>query len=164
MELTINPKGVLQIDNARICYRNFSGEQTQYNREGNRNFALVIDDENIANVLIEAGWNVKIKAPREERDVPFMYLNVKVKFNGRGPSVNLVSGKRVRKLTEDTISILDRIDICNVDLDIAPSHYENISGRSGISAYLRSMEVTQELDRFEERYANRNDESEDYYD
>lgn len=164
MELTIAPRGILQIDNARICYRNFSGKPSQYNREGDRNFAVIIDDEDVANQLAEEGWNVKIKAPREEGDLPFMYLTVKVKFNGRGPSINLISGRRRKPITEETVDILDRIDILNVDLDIAPSHYENVGGRSGISAYLRSMEVTQELNRFEERYANRDDESEDYYD
>ena len=33
MEITYAPKGILQIDNARICFRNFRGEAAKYNRE-----------------------------------------------------------------------------------------------------------------------------------
>ena len=79
MNLNIGPREILQIDGARIIFRNFSGAATQYNREGERNFSLVIEDENVANALIEEGWNVKIKAPREEGDIPFMHLPIKVK-------------------------------------------------------------------------------------
>ena len=83
MNVTFAPRGILQIDDARIIYRNFSGKGSQYNREGDRNFAVVIPNTEIADALVEAGWNVKIKAPRDDDDTPFMYLPVKVKFNIR---------------------------------------------------------------------------------
>ena len=91
MKINFGPKGILQIDEARIIYRNFSGAPSKFNREGDRNFAVVINDEEIKDALIEEGWKVKIKAPREEGDEPFMYLPVKIKFNERGPKVYLMS-------------------------------------------------------------------------
>ena len=147
MEITFAPRGILQIDDARIVYRNFSGLGSKYNREGDRNFAVVIDDEAIADSLVDEGWNVKIKPPREEGDSPFMYLPVKVKFNDRGPNVYLSTGKRTTKLDEESISCLDDVDILSVDLDIRPYDWE-VNGKEGRTAYLQSIKVTQELDRF----------------
>ena len=89
MKINFAARGVVQIDDARIIYRNFAGAPSKFNREGDRNFAVVIDDQDIAEALTEKGWNVKIKPPREEGDEPFMFLPVKVKFNDRGPKVYL---------------------------------------------------------------------------
>lgn len=152
MKLTIAPRDILQIDDAKIIYRNFAGAGSKFNREGDRNFAVVIEDEAIANELTEAGWNVKIKPPRDEDDTPFMYLPVKVKFNDRGPSVYLKSGPaNCVRLDEESVSCLDDIDILSVDLDIRPFDWE-VNGKQGRTAYLQSIHVTQEVDRFAERY------------
>ena len=72
MEITFAPRDILQIDNAHIIFRNFSGEASKFNREGDRNFALRIFDQDIADKLLDLGWNVKIKPPREEGEDPFM--------------------------------------------------------------------------------------------
>lgn len=152
MELTFAPKGILQIDDARIIYRNFRGEGGKFNREGDRNFAVVIPKQELADELRNRGWNVKIKPPKDEEDSPFMYLPVKVKFNDRGPQVYLRTGDRVNRLDEETISILDDINIRSVDLDIRPYDWD-VNGKSGRTAYLQSIEVIQEIDRFAARYA-----------
>lgn len=158
MELRFGPRGVVQIDNARICFRNFRGEGSMYNAEGSRNFSLIIPNQEIADALTSdtnrfgVGWNVKIKEPREDGEAPFMHLPIKVKFNDRGPVVYLKTGDRMNKLDESMIHILDDIDISSVDLDIRPYDDE---GRFGPfrSAYLQSMCVTQEVDRFAARFA-----------
>lgn len=155
MEITFAPRGILQIDNARLVssYRNFSGTGSKYNREGDRNFAVMIPDQDIADALIKEGWNVKIKPPREDGDDPFMYLPVKVKFNDRGPNVYLVTGNKQNKLDEESVDILDNIDILSVDMDIRPYDWE-VNGKTGRTAYLQSIKVTQEVDRFAESYDN----------
>lgn len=152
MELTFAPRGILQIDDARICFRNFAGVADKYNREGDRNFALIIETEEMAEALKAEGWNVKIKPPREEGDDPFMYLPVKVKFNDRGPHIYLKTGRATNKLDEDTVCRLDRIDIVGVNMDIRPYDWE-VQGKEGRTAYLQSMEVIQDCDRFAERYS-----------
>lgn len=147
MNLTFAPRGILQIDDARIIYRNFAGAPSKFNREGDRNFAVVIPDQEIADELIKEGWNVKIKPPRDEDDGPFMYLPVKVKFNDRGPNAYLASGSRLNKLDEESIACLDDVDILSVDLDIRPYDWE-VNGKAGRTAYLQAIKVTQEVDRF----------------
>lgn len=152
MEITFAPRGILQIDDARIVYRNFSGIPTKFNREGDRNFAVVIETQEQADALIEEGWNVKIKPPREDGDDTFIYLPVKIKFSDRGPSVYLRSGKAIRKLDEDTVDILDNVDILSVDMDIRPYDWK-VREKTGRAAYLQSINVVQKVDRFAEMYS-----------
>ena len=152
MDITFAPRGILQIDGARMCFRQFSGEPGKYNREGDKNFALIIPDEEIADRLIEDGWNVKVKDPRDEGDSPFMYLPIKVKFNDRGPAVYLHTGRRMNKLDEESVSCLDHIDILSADMDIRPYDWE-VNGKEGRTAYLQALHVVQDIDRFEAMYA-----------
>ena len=153
MRITFAPRGILQIDDATVIFKNFEGRGSMYNREGDRNFAIIIETEEMANALIEEGWNVKIKPPREEGENPFMYLVVKIKFNDRGPNIHLKSGRATRRLNESTIGMLDRIDILAADLDIRPYDWET-AGKTGRTAYLQTIRVTQRInDRFaEEEY------------
>ena len=158
MELIIAPRDILQIDDARIVFRNFEGRPDEYTREGDRSFSLVIPNQEIADRLINnknefgVGWNVKIKAPKTPDESPYMHLKVKVKFNDRGPNIWLHSGKNVRQLTEGTVFMLDSIDIEKVDLDIRPYDGESRFGPHR-TAYLQGMRVYQKLDRFASQYA-----------
>ena len=151
MEITFAPRDILQIDNAHIIFRNFSGEASKFNREGDRNFALRIFDQDIADKLLDLGWNVKIKPPREEGEDPFMYLPVKIKFNDYGPKVYLKSGSNRVVLDEESISCLDNIEIENADLDIRPYDWE-VNGKQGRTAYLQGGLITQKVDRFSEDF------------
>ena len=155
MHITFAPNNILQIDDARIIFRNFSGAPSKFNREGDRNFAVIIPEQEIADALIAEGWNVKIKPPREDGDTPFMYLPVKIKFNDRGPRVYLKSGSNIIRLDEESISCLDNVDIISVDLDIRPYDW-NVNGMQGRTAYLQSIQVTQEVDRFYDQYEKQN--------
>ena len=147
MRITYAPRDILQIDDARIIYRNFAGRGDKYNREGDRNFAVVIPDEEMADELTNLGWNVKIKPPREDGDTPFMFLPVKVKFNDRGPNVYLKTGNVQNKLDEESVGLLDNIDIISIDLDIRPFDWD-VNGKQGRTAYLQSIRVIQDVDRF----------------
>ena len=66
MNIEFAPRSILQIDDAKIIYRNFAGVGSKFNREGDRNFAVLIEDEALAEQLTNDGWNVKIKLPRDE--------------------------------------------------------------------------------------------------
>ena len=166
MKLNFAPRGILQIDDAHIIWKNFSGTGGPYTRDGDRHFDMLIPDREVCDALLNDknkfgdAWNVKIKDGREEGDPPFMHLKVKVKFNERGPIIYLISGNSRTRLTEETVHRLDKIDIASVNLDIRPYDGMMTSGKHFRSAYLDSMEVFQNIDRFSAKYAE--DEEDDY--
>jgi hypothetical protein len=143
---------ILEIEDARIIYRNFEGVASKFNREGDRNFAVIIPNDEIKDQLIEAGWTVKIKPPRDEDDTPFMFMPVKIKFNNRGPAAYLRSGDTVTRLNEETIGMLDEIDIQSVDMDLRPYDWE-VNDKTGRTAYLQAINVIQNIDRFGDMYS-----------
>ena len=147
------PNGYLEINDARILWPNFEGRGDRFNKQGDRNFTLIIPDQEIAEALMNDkskygdGWNVKIKH-RDEGEAPFMNLKVKVSFNGRGPNIYLVSGNKQVALNEDTVKCLDYIDIVSCDMDIRPYDGEMPNGQTFRTAYLSAMRVYQRVDRF----------------
>lgn len=161
MNVVFAPKNILQIDDAKLIFKNFEGRGDKFNREGDRNFSILIEDPNTADALVREGWNVKIKPGRDEDEGPFMRLPVKVKFTDYGPNVYLVTGDRRNELDEESISCLDNIDIESVDLDIRPYDWE-VNGRTGRTAYLQSMQVVQRVDRFAAKYASMQDDDESH--
>ena len=122
------------IENARIIFRNFRGEESKYNRAGNRNFCVIIEDSEQAEKLSNDGWNVRLLAPRDEDEEPRHYIQVAVSFENIPPKVYMITRKTKTPLDDESISTLDYAE-------------------TGIKAYLKTMYVTIEEDEFAEKYA-----------
>jgi hypothetical protein len=149
------PDNTVVMEGVRIIFRNFKGEEGKYNREGERNFCVLLDDT-IANAMADDGWNVKTLRPREDDEedtVPQSYLPVSINFKIRPPRVIMITSRGGTELSEDTIARLDWVDIKNVDLIVRP-YLWNVGDRSGITAYLQSLYVTIEEDTLEQKYAD----------
>lgn len=142
------------MEGVRIIFRNFTGREGQYNREGDRNFAVLLDDK-IAGDLHNDGWNVKWLKPREddEEQESQAYLQVSVNFKGRPPRIVMITSRGRTNLSEDEVEVLDWADIENVDLIVRPYEW-TVNGRGGIKAYLQSMFVTIREDALELKYAD----------
>ena len=141
----------LVIKNARIIFRNFSGEVSQYNKNGDRSFCVVLEDPDYAQELREAGWNVRIKAPKEDGDDTLMYLPVKVRYTNFPPRIYTVVGRRKTLLDERAVSSLDYADIDDIDLVIRPYNWE-VKGEHGVSAYVDEMYVSVTPSAFGDKY------------
>lgn len=147
----------LVIENARLLFRNFSGRESKYNRAGQRNFCVYIEDAADAQKLIDDGWNVRVRPPREDGEEPRYYIQVAVSFENIPPTVYMITKRKKVKLDEESIDTLDFAEIRNVDLTIRPYNWVIQEGtkneKSGVKAYLRSLYVVIEEDEFAEKYA-----------
>jgi hypothetical protein len=139
------------IEDAQVIFRNFSGKEGQYNREGDRNFCVILDDKT-AKQMIKDGWNIKYLAARDEGEIDTPYIQVAVKFENRPPRVVMITSTARTHLGEDAVEILDWADIKTADL-IARGYEWTVNGKSGVKAYLQSLFVTIEEDALERKYA-----------
>ena len=146
-----NERDCIVIENAKIIFRNFSGIETKYNRQGSRNFCVIIEDEKVANELKSRVWNIKILPPREEGEEAVHYIQVAVSFDVIPPKVFLITRTCKTALDIDTINTLDYAEISNVDVEIRPYNW-NANGKSGVKGYLKSMYVTIVEDAFAHKY------------
>lgn len=147
------PDNTVLMEGVRIIFRNFSGKEGQYNREGDRNFAVLLDDA-VATAMAEDNWNIKWLRPRseEEEEAPQAYLPVSLNFKGRPPRIVLITSRGRTNLDEDSVDMLDWADIVNVDLIVRPYEW-TVNQKTGIKAYLQSIYVTIEEDALELKYS-----------
>lgn len=166
----------LNISGAHLIFKNFSGRETEFNRAGDRNFAVVIEDANMAKQLSDDGWNIHVRPlQKEDRDAmrgcrtfderfefvtekgivedTLFYVTVNVRYDKKPPKIYLVAGAKKKPilLDEGSVGQIDHADIVNVDLTINPSFWQNTRG-SGYTAYCKTMYVTIQEDVFAEKY------------
>lgn len=142
----------INIEGAKLIFKNFKGEKQKYNEKGNRNFGVLIDRD-LAEELKADGWKIMYLKPREEGEEPQPWMKVKVKFGDYPPIINLITSKGRRRLDEDTVDMLDWTQAKNIDLIIRPYNYPATDDRpAGVAAYLKSIYVTVLEDEFEQKY------------
>lgn len=142
------------IEDCRIIFRNFEGKEKQFNKAGDRNFAVLLDRDT-ADAMHADGWNVKQTKPRDEDEDPDPYLPVAIKYiEGRQPPrIVLISSRGRNELDESMIAIVDWVDIAKVDLIVRAYDWE-VNGKTGTKAYLSAIYVTIVEDELQIKYAD----------
>lgn len=136
--------GNITIEGARLIFKNFQGKADTYNKEGDRKFGVLLDDE-LAEQLENDGWNVKHLRPREDDPEQHSqaWLPVKIRFKPYPPVAVMVTSRGKRKLDEETIGQLDWSYITNCDLIISPYNYPATPTTSaGVAAYVKAIYAT----------------------
>lgn len=143
----------LAIDNARIIFKNFTGKDDKFGREGDRSFSIVIEDDALAEQLSNDGWNVKPLTPRDPDEKVNHFIKVKISFKVRPPKIWLLTNHKRTLLDEDTIATLQYARIENADVVVSPWRWE-VNSKTGIAAYLETLYVKIEDDPFADKYAD----------
>lgn len=143
----------LAIDNARIIFKNFTGKDDKFGREGDRSFSIVIEDDALAEQLANDGWNVKQLTPRDPDEKVNHFIKVKISFKVRPPKIWLLTNHKRTLLDEDTIATLQYARIENADVVVSPWRWE-VNGKTGIAAYLETLYEKIEDDPFADKYAD----------
>lgn len=148
----------IAVDNTRFIFAtNFSGNpENDRFADSRRKANLLIPDPEQAKDLIKAGFKVRQTRPRQDDDpdefVPEFFIPVLLKYRNRvgqpvkyPPKVYLVSGDNEPVLLdEESVSCLDNIRVKNVNVILNPYEYDPVN--NGVSLYIRTMYVEQDLD------------------
>lgn len=159
-----------ELKNYEITYKNFSGRESPngYNRAGNRNFSLVLDDET-AQKMLNDGWNVRIKEYDDGSHRNTLQVAVRYDIDRFRPRVVMVTpkanGKFIKRvLDENTVSELDSATVTRASVMLNPSPWHNAMGNGGIKAYLQTGYFVIEKDPFEDDFPSDEDDDAEYGD
>lgn len=138
------------LEDVTIAFRNFAGKEDVYNREGDRNFAILLEPS-LAQEMEQDGWNVKYLKEREEGDGQQAYIQVAVSYKNRPPKICMITSKGMTYLTEDEVELLDWADIETADVTLNPYEWA-INNKSGVKAYLHALYVKIEEDYLQSKW------------
>jgi hypothetical protein len=103
--------------------------------------------------MLEDGWNVKRLRPREEDEPGDLSIKVTVSYKGKPPRLVMITSRGRTALDEETAGMLDFAEFETVDVILNPYNWE-VQGKSGTTAYLKTIFVVLREDELEKKYAH----------
>lgn len=145
----------VRIEGAEVipALKNFNGDK--FGPAGMRDFVIALDDEQAA-VLTQLGYHLFLFHTQDDEgnefDIP--ELKIRCRFDKYPPEVYTVYGDEhgtITQITEDTVGELDNIRFLSCDISFTPYKWER-GGKSGTTAYLRTMYVVIPKKDFADKY------------
>lgn len=154
------------IFNAKIIFKNFKGEETAYNKKGDRNCVIVFKEEQreLAEEMLAKGWPVKRKEGYNDPDAVEYHVKAKLKTDlpaNLKPKCFWVNGedKQRTEIPPENYDELDKTWFGRVDMTIRAFAYARQIGKNvdeGYSVQIFRMYVTpvegQETDPLDAQY------------
>lgn len=161
---TESERKVIVSDTKFIFRTNFAGDPSKdetyhsSTRKGN-----IIIPQEIADILAEEGFNVKMTTPKEGEEqgfIPKYFVSAILNFDSevakeRPPKVYLVSGDNPpRELDADSVRAIDNVYVTNVNVTLEKAHSNKYNKNL---LYIRTMYVEQDVDDdpFASRYSTK---------
>lgn len=144
-----NDKNLI-LEDVIIAFRNFEGKEDTYNRAGDRNFAILLDEDRAAQ-MERNGWNVRYLREREEGDGRQAYIQIAVSYKARPPKIGMVTSKGLTYLGEEQVEMLDWVDIEVADVTLYPYEWA-VNGKTGVKAYLQTLFIKIEEDYLQQKW------------
>ena len=157
----------IAVDDTRFIFAtNFSGDPSKDRFADSRRKAnLLIPDPEQAKDLIKAGFKVRETRPRPDDDpnefVPEYFVTVLLKYRNRASLAIWSGNNEPVLLDEDSVSCIDSMRVKNVNVILNPYEYDPVN--NGLSLYIRTMYVEQDLDDdpYAARYRSRQEDYEE---
>lgn len=147
---TFLANGDLSIEGAAVIHKNFSGKPTEFNPAGGKRTFCVVVPQEVADHLVDQGWNVKHRMPRDEGDDELFFTEIVVNLDSMyPPKLNLITRYADREamlaLDENTINELDENRLLDIDLIIHPYvHGRSNAAGATVKGYLKTLYAVQD--------------------
>lgn len=166
---TRNPDGSWTFEHVRIGLKNFRGEESPFNKAGNRNFCIFFEGHDevaheMENDCSKNGdpWLIKWTKPNEEGEsTAYLPCNINVSGNFKFPTIWLIPennpGNKV-EITKDNLSVLDSFDWITMvdgcaDVTIRPYDWTfRDNGRHGRKAMVDELFVVMHRSSLQDKY------------
>ena len=150
-----NKLKIENLANRDIIYRNFSGRTSQFNKNGNLKFTIVIDP-NVADRLEKNGWNIKRRPSKNDENEEFCTLEVRVRFDlsFAKPRIKQFTRSGCVDISEDNVGNFDNAEFETADVVLRQYLWSTPAGDSGVSAQLSEMYVRLQEGVLESKWAD----------
>lgn len=136
--------GVVTLYHAEVPFKNFIGAPTKFKKDGEQpNFTCIISEQDAETLKAQQWSGVGVIAPRDPADSVRHRINIKVGFR-KNPNLafKYENDSRLHPITEETLSLLQSLNILYVDVSFEPSYWSRPTGEYGFTPYVTTLVAT----------------------